>query len=369
MAKKALVEKRNAIIAEMEALTDKASEEVRAFTEEENTKFSELKSELEGLDVVLKASEESRSLEVIEPEQDEVRAFEMAIRSGDLRAMAKSDNGAVVPEVIAQRIIKRTVELAPVLQYADVYYIAGKLVFPTDLGTTTAATYVNENTAVAETSDNFGSIALTGYIMGVATEISKDLINNAQFDLLGYIVEKVAERLAWGLNKEFILGTTGKIGGIVGTTNTLTAENAARITAEDLLDLQTMVPQIYQQSCIWIMAPSTFRAIRKLKDTSGQYLLAANNGGFANGTGYSILGRPVFVDDNMPAVAGSAKTVVYGDLKGYAVKFSDKLDLGVFDNGINRKYGYTVTAFADVDGQIVDNKRIACLVQATPAFE
>jgi HK97 family phage major capsid protein len=73
---KTLIEKRNALLDEMDAIVNKAQQETRAFSEEENSRFDAIKAEVAGIDKTLKAAEESRSFEKIVVKKDEQRSAE-----------------------------------------------------------------------------------------------------------------------------------------------------------------------------------------------------------------------------------------------------------------------------------------------------
>jgi len=84
-----LIEQRNNLLDEMEGLLNKAKEETRAFTEEESTRYDEIKKEIEQLDKTIKAEEEARALEKKEEKKTtevetrelaEERAFENYLR-------------------------------------------------------------------------------------------------------------------------------------------------------------------------------------------------------------------------------------------------------------------------------------------------
>ena len=58
-----LIEQRNNLLDEMDNLLNKAKEETRALTDEENNRFEVIKNEISKIDNTLKAEEEARSLE------------------------------------------------------------------------------------------------------------------------------------------------------------------------------------------------------------------------------------------------------------------------------------------------------------------
>lgn len=59
---KALIEKRNALIADMKSLCDKATAETRAMTTEEQTDYDAKKSEVEALNKTIRSIEEQNAL-------------------------------------------------------------------------------------------------------------------------------------------------------------------------------------------------------------------------------------------------------------------------------------------------------------------
>ena len=76
---KALVEKRNALVEELEGLLATAETEVRAFNEEETHRVAEIKAEIEGLNTTIATQEETRNLQ--ETKKDDV-PFDLSEYSG-----------------------------------------------------------------------------------------------------------------------------------------------------------------------------------------------------------------------------------------------------------------------------------------------
>nr|DAO45689.1 MAG TPA: major capsid protein [Caudoviricetes sp.] len=381
---KKLIEKRNDLVAQMDELVKVADTETRALNEEETKKFEELRAEVANIDKTLELAKEERSMmntsedkkaEVTgkEKEQAEERAFANFLRTGatsfndvETRSdvnLGKGDNGVVVPATIAARIIKTVKNIAPIIQNSDFYDVKGDLVFVVDDESTTKTTcnYVAEFQELESTSGKFKAVTLKGNIAGVLVKVSKSLINNAGFDIVNYVVTKVADSIAQFLEGEMINGTT-KIEGLLNGKQVVTAAGATAVTADDLIDLQLKVPQQYRGNGCFIMNPKTFAACAKLKDGQGQYLL---NKDITGAFGYTLLGRPVFESDNMPEVATKKAAVVFADLKGYATKISgDSAEITILQERFATQYAVGVAGYVEVDGKIVDQQRIAVLKMA-----
>lgn len=381
---KKLIEKRNDLVAKMDELVKVADTEIRALNEEETKKFEELRAEVANIDKTLELAKEGRSMmntpedKKIEvtgkaKEQAEERAFANFLRTGatsfndvETRSdvnLGKGDNGVVVPATIAARIIKTVKNIAPIIQNSDFYDVKGDLVFVVDDESVTKTTcnYVAEFQELESTSGKFKAVTLKGNIAGVLVKVSKSLINNAGFDIVNYVVTKVADSIAQFLEGEMINGTT-KIEGLLNGKQVVTAAGATAVTADDLIDLQLKVPQQYRGNGCFIMNPKTFAACAKLKDGQGQYLL---NKDITGAFGYTLLGRPVFESDNMPEVATKKAAVVFADLMGYATKISgDSAEITILQERFATQYAVGVAGYVEVDGKIVDQQRIAVLKMA-----
>ena len=70
----------------------------------------------------------------------------------------------------------------------------------------------------------------------------------------------------------------------------------------------------YRKKAVWVLNDSTIKAVRKLKDSTGQYLWQPS---LTAGTPDTLLGRPVKTSAYMPVIAAGAKTIAFGDFSYY----------------------------------------------------
>lgn len=371
MELKKLIEKRNALLDEMQAIADKAVAETRAFTEQESADYDAKKKEAEELEKTISRCQEQRSKTESVPtksetkEESEKRAFEQYLRTGNIETrtettMNVSDNGAVIPASIANKIIDKVVEICPIYNLADRYNIGGTLSIPyyDESAQAIEVAYATEFTDLGSTSGKFISIELKGYLAGALSKISKSLINNSAFDIVGYVVNKVAQAFAKWIEKELLIGSPEKITGLSNATQVVTAAAATAITADELIDLQESVPDAYQAGAIWIMSKSTRTAIRKLKDKDGNYIL--NKDATAQ-WGYTLLGKPVYVSDNMPAMKSNSKAIYYGDMSGLAVKVSENVSIEILREKFATQHAIGVVGWIEIDSKIENQQKIAVL--------
>lgn len=376
MKYKQLIEKRNSLIEEMEKMVEVCETETRAFNEDENKRYEEITKELNDLDATLKAADEldeKRSYQPIEKPDEikdraelEERAFESYIRGTlDLETRAdvnltKSDNGAVIPSSIANKIIEKVKEMSPLFAMATHYNVGGTLTIPSYDASTQKITmaYATEFTAIDSTSGKFTSISLTGFLAGARSLISKSLINNSQFDLVPFVVRKMAESAAYWIENQLINGTTNKIEGLSKVTASVTAASATAVTADELIDLQETIPDVYQGGCIWVMSKATRTAIRKLKDGQNNYLL---NKDATSRWGYTLFGKDVYISDNMPDMAAGKRAILYLDPTGLAVKMTETPSVEVLREKYADQHAIGVICWMELDSKVENSQKIAAL--------
>ena len=368
MNMKYLQEQRAELVEQMETLVETAKTETRAMSTEEIDKFNKLDSEVKSIDATIEIqnrsfkeeieeSEETRmSVEKLTVEEREIREFADFLRSGKVEnrsdaTMKQGDNGAVVPQTIADQIIKEVRDRVPFLQLAKVVYANGKLAFPV-YNDSNEADYVDEASTVDAKSGAFTTIDLTGYVIIARSIVSNKLVRNTDFDLVSFVVSEVADKIANKLEKEFITGTT-KIQGILSASKNVTAATAAGVTYDELLSLKHSVKKQFRDNGVFIMNDSTYTAISKLKDENGQPYFSDDS--------YTILGRPVVISDNMPEIGARAKSIVFADLSGYAIKMAKQVETKVLNEKYAEYDSTGILGLVEVDGKIIDSKRIAVL--------
>ena len=374
---KGLEEKRASLVEEMQGILDKAEQEERAFGEEEQKRFDEIEVEIGKIDKTIEAKEKARALgqpkkKEKEPENGEMtveeRAFVDYVRGVATNERAASnltytDNGAIIPTSIVNKILEKVEDICPIYGLADRYNVGGAISIPyydESSGSITMA-YADEFTELTSSSGSFKSISLTGFLAGALTVLSKRLINNSNFDVLNKIIEYMSKAIAKFIEHECLIGTTNKADGLSKVTRGTTAAKATSVTADELIDTQESIPDAYQAGAIWIMNKATRTAIRKLKDNDGNYLL---NRDVSAKWGYTLLGKDVYCSDNMPAMAAGKTAIYYGDFSGLAVKVAEDANIEVLREKYATQHAVGVVAWMEIDTKLEDEQKIARLKMA-----
>ena len=372
---KALTERREELRQNMESLVSTADTECRAMTEEEAAQFDAAENELRAIDATIEREERARSANhapaptaAEERAAEEERAFADYVmgRASELRAgeqnMTMSNNGAIIPASIADRIVKAVRDRCPILSGATIYRVKGTLKVPVwGKANTThdiAVGYQTEFTELTADSGKFTSIDLGGYLAGALTLIGSSVENNSVFSVTDFIIDQMAEEIALFLEKELLCGTSGKATGALSASTVVTAASASAVTADELIELQAQVKQVYQANACWTMAPDTFTSLKKLKDTNGRYLLQDDvTGEFP----YRLLGKPVYLSDNMPKLTEGASAILYGDYSGLSVNLREDISIQVLREKYATQHAIGVVAWFEFDSKVTDNQKLAVL--------
>jgi HK97 family phage major capsid protein len=384
MKLKALLEKRTSLQKELRALSDKITTEARAWTPEEETKFNELKTEVEKIGQTVDAIQEARELDDAdekvdgetpapkegEVEEKEARSFANYIRAiitKESRADANLDfstnSNAVVPKTIAKKIVARIYDISPIVEKATKYVTKGTLEIPVygaNSNTDITVAYATEFTDLESKVGKFTSVELQGYLAGALVKLSNSLINNTDLDLVNFVVERIAYEVARFIEGELLNGTDEKVAGLssLQESQEIVTATAGVITGDDLISLKNKVKQAFRKQSIWIMSTATKTGIEKLKDTVGRYLFTEDLTGEFDG---KLFGYPVYVSDNMADVAGGVRAIVFGDMSGLALKWTEQLEIQVLREKYATQHATGIVAWVELDSKVENNQKIASL--------
>lgn len=223
-----------------------------------------------------------------------------------------------------------------------------------------AAAIVAEGVAIGASDPTLGSTTLGAFKYAFLTSITRELAEDVSFDLEGYIAQQAGAALGNGFGAHLVTGDgNAKPTGMAASATTgVTGANGVvgAFTADNLIDLYHSVNSAYARSAsaAWLMRNTTLAAVRKLKDSQNRYLFDVTVPTGYPGAAGQLLGRPVFVDPNVAAVALAAKSVLFGDMSKVwvrhvnGVRFERSLDHGFDTDTVWFK------AVLRADGALVD---------------
>ena len=396
--RKDLVEKVNDLMKKADDMLNKAKLEKRELTPDEMQELAEIRDDVMRIKKALGLEKDFDDMRELEKKDDatpsgttegeracgddkkgsveeaakaaaEERAFEAYIRGNAMNSrdtdvnLTPANNGAVIPTTIANKIIKKVYNICPILEKSSKYNIKGNLdipFYPASDESLITVGYHDEFEELVSTNGNFSKISLGGFLAGVLSKISRSLINNAAFDIVGFVVDEMAYAIKRFIEKELLLGTPDKVDGLSTLSNAITTGAADKITADEVIDLHDAIKDEYQNGAIWIMSPATRTYLRKLKSSTGYYLL---NDDISTPFGTSILGKPVYVSDNMPDYTEDGEVAIYyGDMSGLATKFSEDINIEVLREKFATQHAVGIVGWFEFDSKVENEQKIAKLV-------
>ena len=230
-----------------------------------------------------------------------------------------SEGGYLVPDEYERTLVEALEEENVFRQLAKVIRTSsGDRNIPVVAAKGTAS-WIDEEGAYTESDDSFGQVSIGAYKVGTMIKVSEELLNDSVFDLESYIAKEFARRIGAKEEEAFFTGDgSGKPLGILAATGGaetgVTAASSTAVTADELMDLFYSLKSPYRKKAVWVLNDSTIKAVRKLKDSTGQYLWQPS---LVAGTPDTLLGRPVKTSAYMPVIAAGAKTIAFGDFSYY----------------------------------------------------
>jgi len=208
---------------------------------------------------------------------------------------------------------------------------AGATVLTTDKGedllipkTTSysSASIVAEAGSIGESDPQFGQVSLGAYKYAFIVDVSSELLTDSAIDLQSFLARQGGRALGLGASVHNITGNGSTqpqgIASVATVGKTGATSVSGAFTGDDLIDLYYSVIEPYRVNASWMMRDATLAAARKLKDTNtGQYLWQP---GLQAGEPGQLLGRPVFAEQNVAAVATTARSVLFGDFSTYFIR-------------------------------------------------
>lgn len=379
---KEMIERQNDLKTEAESILNNAKAEKRSVSAEEKERFDNITKEIDDIENTLEMEEKVNKMEKKEiksenmtVEEKDIHNFAKLIRNfnteinNDASQYTKGSNGALIPTTIVKKILDRVEQISPIYESATKYVEKGTLIIPKIDNSEDDITvdYATEFSELVEHAPKYGSVSLSGFLVGALAKISKSLLKNTDFDLVNEVVNRMATKFKVFIEKELLNGTSNKITGIVGsydsTNMKITLAKKSTITADELIDIQETVIDDYQENSYWIMNRKTRKAIRKLKDGDGNYLLNRN---LDSKWGYELLGKPVYTTDRVNELGTATKPVIfYGDFSGLAVKHTEELEINILLERYATQHAIGVCGYTELDAKVENTQKIAVAYTGT----
>jgi HK97 family phage major capsid protein len=363
------------------ALLDQATEEKRDLTAEEQVQFDRINSELDeraaAIDNVrkieereAKAAELARGFEITTgasaSDSDLLRAIARGeVRSHEFRTLTPNAN--LVPVTFFDQVWQKAREVGPMLRVSNLLTTASgeDIRFPT-LTAYSTATQVAAGGTIAASDPTFNSVVLGAYKNAFLVAVAEELLSDSGVNLEAELARAGGNSIGFTVNTALTTGSGSDAPNGVVTASTLGVTGTAAAgapTGDNIIDLYYSLDGAVRAASnfAFMASPTTISSIRKLKDTTGQYLFQPS---LAAGTPDTLIGRPLIENPAM-ASGTSAKSILAGDWDAYRVRVAGGLNVAQsadyqFNLGLIN-YRFQIR----VDGDLMDTSAIKHYVGAT----
>jgi HK97 family phage major capsid protein len=275
----------------------------------------------------------AKDLRKIEARADE-DGFET--RSTQTVTSTGAAGGFALPEIIERAIQRLSVDISEIRQISTVRTVGSpdyKELFDINGA---AFEWVGEADPRAQTNTpDLAEVAPTFGMGSAKPQASEESLDDLFFDVESWLTTSAAEAIAQGEGVSFVSGNgvkkpTGFLAGPVPVTTVdatrafgtlqyiASGQAAAMPTSPDVfLDMIYALRARYRRNARWVTAKLQLAAMRKYKDTQGQYLWQPS---VASGEPATFMGYGITEAEDMPAVAANAFPIAFGDFKeGYLI--------------------------------------------------
>ncbi len=370
---------------EAKALLDTAAAEKRDLTAEENEKYARISQDLESREKVIetlktdaerevRAAEAMKGFEAQARPESEVRTNEPTdadtirqLARGEIRTanfekrdVLKSSTGSPVPTSFYDQVLLLARFVGPMLETSTILNTAGgeNLQIPS-LATYSSGTAFAESVAIGESDPEFNNfVTLSAYKYSFLTQVSRELVEDAGVDILGFLAQQVGNAMGYSVNEALTIGTgTIQPNGIVTRAGSAVTGTSLNPTADNLIDLVYSIDTAGRRlpGTGFQMNSSSIANVRKLKDGAGQYLFAPSLSADARDL---LLGYPIFENPSMATAASAVKPVIFGHLPSYYVRQVGGLKLDRSDDFAFSNDLVTFRATFRVDGNLIQTSHI-----------
>jgi len=267
----------------------------------------------------------------------EAKVHELSRKATDVRGTTGASGGFAVPEEIAREVARVVQDLSPIRQISRVVSIGTpdykELVDTTGF----EVEWVGETGTRSQTdTPNLAEVAPTLGTIAAKPQATVESLDDLFFDVEAWLVDSASRQYAIAEGQAFVAGngTNRPTGFLAGPTPVATADasrafgtlqyiptgNASTLGTNPfdvMIDTKATLKAGYRTSGRWVMSSATQATLAKVKATDGQYLLQPS---LVAGTPDMMVGSPVTIAEDMPAIAGNAFPIAYGDFtRGYLI--------------------------------------------------
>jgi len=284
--------------------------------EVENTLASEVD---DVLDSGISSDKATASLEYVQAFDRYLAGVNLEEARAEMTEGVDADGGYTVPESYQKKVVQKLNNLSETRKISDVITTVSTKNIPTE-GEAPTFTWIEEKGTYGETKATYGKKQLGAYKLGGIIKVSEELLQDTAINFEDYMAGQIAKGIDKAEAPAFAVGdgnnkpTGYVVSAPVGTDSTTAGTDT--VTADELIDIHGDLPSQYRKNAVWRMTDKTAKAIRKLKDSDGNYIFDKT---LDKEGRQSLLNTPIVIDNSMPEIGTGNKFIVIGDFNYFQI--------------------------------------------------
>ncbi len=256
----------------------------------------------------------------------------------DMSVIADNQGGYMVPTELSDRIVTRQFDTTPMRQLATVMNISSEAVEMLRDTNEAEAQWVSELGTRSDTDQGaIGRIRIPVHELYAQPKATQKLLDDSSINVESWLVDRVAGKFSRRENAAFVSGDgVGQPRGFLSYSTAATNDDtrtwgvlehvttgvdgafATSNGADALITMMNKLRAGYLPKANWLMPRSVVDAVRKFKEGgTGAYIWQPS---LMAGTPATILGYPVVLADDMPAISSGSLSAAFGNFaEGYTI--------------------------------------------------
>lgn len=255
-----------------------------------------------------------------------------------LEVINNAEGGYMVPVEMSNRIVTRQFDTTPMRQVATVMTISSDAVEMLRDTAEPTASWISEIATPSDTADGgISRVRIPVFELYAQPKATQKLLDDAFINVEDWLVNKVSAKFSRAENTAFVSGDGVTQPRGFTSYSAVTTDDATRSwgvlqyvptgasgafassnPADCLFDLMHKLRAGYHPKAVWIMPRAVSDLIRKFKEnTTNAYIWQP---GLQQGQPATLLGFPVYLGEDMPAVASGSFSLAFGNFEeGYTI--------------------------------------------------
>lgn len=239
----------------------------------------------------------------------------------------------LVPPEYYNQIMENITEVSAVKSHAMIIESEAKELYVPKLSTTPTFTFVSEGNKKQVSNPSFGQVQLARKDGGFIILLSKQLVEDAMFDVMGFVSKISAKVIGQVIDTAGFKGL-GSIKGLldllVACTEVEAGATLSTVTYDNILDMITAIPSDQLAKSKWFMHRTIWGMLKKKKYIAdGKYVISPEDK-----KSMTMENFPVVLSDQMYGIsddAGDKRFIVFGDLINMILMMRHGITVSVSD--------------------------------------